>query len=150
MNPARLPLLTAPYIEKDVLKMTSAAASMDVSEEARIAMDVLSEEMNCVCYVRDADFRDLGELHNAKLKEKLVESKHFLLCDVSFNARRPSELENAGHDVLGPNSKDHFFAPLKSWKSLVAMAMCSVVRFNFHCGGEDFSLWRKRKRLQKI
>lgn len=48
-----------------MLEMTNAAALIDLSEEAKRAIEVLSETMNLVCYIYYADFQDLEELHES-------------------------------------------------------------------------------------
>lgn len=50
-GPARRSLLTAAEMEKDVLEMTDVAASMDLSEEIKQGMEVLSEAKNPVWYI---------------------------------------------------------------------------------------------------
>lgn len=51
--------------EENVLKMTDAAATMDLSEEMRRALELFSVAIRSVCFKYDADFRDSEELHKA-------------------------------------------------------------------------------------
>lgn len=88
--------------------MTDAAASMKLSEEAKRAVEVLSEPMNSVSYIYGAVFCDLEELYGAVSGEKLAESVDFLLCDPPCNVRLLSELGNISHDVFGRNDMDDF------------------------------------------
>lgn len=55
-NPTTESLLFAAEREEDLLEMINAAASMDWSEEAKRAIDVIGEAMTLVCYTYDADF----------------------------------------------------------------------------------------------
>lgn len=43
--------LTVPEKQNDVLEMTGATASMDLSKEGEGTMGVLSEAMNSACYL---------------------------------------------------------------------------------------------------
>lgn len=54
--------------------MTSAAASMDLSENIKPARQVIDGAMTSVCYLYDADFRTLKELCKADTGEKLMEA----------------------------------------------------------------------------
>lgn len=65
--------------EKDMLEMIDAAVSMDLFKEGEQAMDVSCEVMNSVCYIYDANFCKLEELHKASAQKQLAESKAFLL-----------------------------------------------------------------------
>lgn len=69
-----LPLLTAPQGKDFVLEMTGAATSMHLLEKVRRAMERLSETMISSCYINDAGFRDLAELHKAGTREILAQS----------------------------------------------------------------------------
>lgn len=65
MNLEWLLLRTFPEKEEEMWDMTDEAAAMDLWEERKQAMDILSEAINWVCYLTDADFCDLEELHQA-------------------------------------------------------------------------------------
>lgn len=73
MNLLRLLLLTASANDEGVLEMKNNTAPMDLSEEAKQAVEVLSEEMNSVHYIYDADFNDLEDLQDANAREELAE-----------------------------------------------------------------------------
>lgn len=64
-DPARVPQPTALEKEKHVSEITNAAALIDLSEEVKRAMEMLSEAMSSLCYMHNADFRDLQELQEA-------------------------------------------------------------------------------------
>lgn len=53
--------------------MTDLAAEMYFSEEAK-QKKVLSQVIDAVCCIQDADFYNLEELYNANAKERFVES----------------------------------------------------------------------------
>lgn len=78
-SPTRLPLLTASEKEENLLEMTNAAALMNMSEEAKRAMELLGEAMISVCFKYDANFRDLEELHKVSAGYELMERVCFLL-----------------------------------------------------------------------
>lgn len=100
--------VSTPKKEEDVLKTADIAASMDLSEDAKQAMEVLDEPMNSVYYMYDADFCDIAELHEAGGEEELVDSVYFLPCDPAYNLSRQNEWENTTHDVFGPNFMEYF------------------------------------------
>lgn len=70
--------------------MTYAAASMNLSEEAKQASGVLGEALNMACCIYDANFSDPEELDKAGAGEDLAEVLDFHLCDHSFNVRGQS------------------------------------------------------------
>lgn len=61
-SPARLLFPNTSEKQEDVLKMTDTAAAMDLLEEARRALEVLSGAMHSVCCIYHADLRKLQEL----------------------------------------------------------------------------------------
>lgn len=75
-----------------MLAVTGLADIMDLLEDSKQATEVLSETMNSVCYMYDADFRDPRKLHDAGAREWLVESIELMLCDHFYYVRRQSEL----------------------------------------------------------
>lgn len=87
---------------------TKTAATMKLSKETKRAIGVLSKPMNSVCYMYDAYFSELVELHKWGSAEELVESVHLLFCDLFYNLRRGSELENTGHEIFHMNDMDTF------------------------------------------
>lgn len=64
-----------------MLEMSDAATTMDWSKEAKRAMQLLSDEINSVSFIYDADLRHLEELHSSGAGEDLAESMYFLLCN---------------------------------------------------------------------
>lgn len=76
-----------------MLKMTHAATLMDLSEDTKRPIKVLCEAMNSACCIYSTDFREVAELHEAGVGEKLAKSVYFLLCDSSYNVKCQSELE---------------------------------------------------------
>lgn len=100
-NTARLPLLTTPEKEQDVLEMTDAAASMDLPEVAKRTIGLFSEPMTSACYIFDVNFRDPEELTEAVTGEKQAGYGYFLLCNRPHGVGRQSELENTSDDMLG-------------------------------------------------
>lgn len=88
--------------------MTDASASRYLSKKPNRAMEVLSEGMNSVWYIQNADFRDLDELRGAFAGEARAESVEFLLSDPPYSVRRQSELENTSQIVFGLNEMDEF------------------------------------------
>lgn len=71
-----------------MLEMTDSGASIDLSEEAKQAKQVLSKAVNSVCYIYVTDFRDLEELHKIVTGEELAKLMGFLLCSPPCYARR--------------------------------------------------------------
>lgn len=69
-----------------MIVVTDPAASMDFSDEAKAAMQVLCKAMKLSWYIYDADFRDIGELQEADTGAELAEYVGFLpfsfLCNV--------------------------------------------------------------------
>lgn len=53
---------------------------------------MLSETMNSVGYIYNADFLDLEELCKADVEEELAESMGFLLCKLSYHYQRQEEI----------------------------------------------------------
>lgn len=91
-NIPRLPLPTAPENEEMVLEMTVAAASMYMLKDTNRMIMVLIEERNTVCYIYDAAFPDLEELHEPSGGKDLPESLNYVTCDPSYNLGHQSEL----------------------------------------------------------
>lgn len=96
-----------------MLETTDAAATMDLSEWSKKAVEVLGEAMTSVYCIYHADFRDLEELREAGKGETLAKSVHFLLCGPPYDLRRQSGLENTIPDVFKPNEMDDFCDPTK-------------------------------------
>lgn len=69
---------------------------------------MLREAINSVCYIYDADFCDLEELHQAGAEEELAKWVYFVLCARTYNVKRQSELENIIHDASELNDMDDF------------------------------------------
>lgn len=55
-SPTRLSLLIARWKPENVLEMTDATARMDSSEHVTRVVEGLSNEMNLVSYIYDAEF----------------------------------------------------------------------------------------------
>lgn len=107
-NYAKVPLLSSSEKEDDLLMMTDAAASMDLSEYARRAMEVLGEVMSSVCDIYDENFCDLEEPNEAVAGGELVGSENYLLCGPPYNVRRQNELEDTSHDRFELDDMDDF------------------------------------------
>lgn len=90
--------------EEDVLPMPDAAASIDLSETAKRALDVLSEAINSDFYIYSADFCDRKELNKDSTGEELAKSLNFLLLEPLYNVRRQKKLQNTSHDVFRSNN----------------------------------------------
>lgn len=72
--------------------MTDDESSLNLLEEAKRAIQLLSEAVNSVCYIYDTDFRSNEELHETGIREGVVETVDSLLCDAPYNVRRQCEL----------------------------------------------------------
>lgn len=81
---------------------------MVLSEEAKPPMEVLSEAMNFLCSIYDADYQDLEEPHEGGAREAPMDGKNSQLCKSLYFVRRKSEMVNTNHDVLAPNDMDGF------------------------------------------
>lgn len=89
-----------------MLQMTEAVASLALSEEANQATEALREEMNSACYIHDADFRDLEELHRTGATKELAQLVDLLLCDPHYSVRYQSGLQGPSQDVFRPDDMD--------------------------------------------
>lgn len=86
---------------------TNAADVVDILQEEKQAMAMLSGKMNSVCHIYFAHLRDLEELRVVD-EEDLVESVDLLKCNSAYKVMRQSELENKGQDVFGINGTSNF------------------------------------------
>lgn len=73
-----------------MLKMTDAAASIDLTRTAEQTMEVISELISPIIYIYEADFHNLEERYNAGAREKQVRLVNILLCDPPYNVRPQS------------------------------------------------------------
>lgn len=71
-------------------------------------MEVLSEAINSVYYIYDADIQDLEKLHEVGAGEELAELVDVLLCKPPYNVSRQTKLEDTSHDVFRPNDMHDF------------------------------------------
>lgn len=79
MKSGRMPLLNVSEKVENLLEKTDETASVDLSKDANRAVEVLSDAMNSVCYLPDADFRDFEDLQEASAGKKL-ESQRISNC----------------------------------------------------------------------
>lgn len=108
-SPAKVQLLTALEKVKDQLGMTSAAASMDMSKEAKGTMEVLSEALILVCYIYDEDLHDIVELHKTGARVVPTEVVNLLQCNHFYEVRKQSELQKTSHDLFEPSDRHDFY-----------------------------------------
>lgn len=112
---------------------------MDLLEDVKRAMEVLSDAKNLVCYKYDADFRNLEGFHVASSGEELAESVDVLLSDPPYNVGHLSELEDTSYIVSRPNDMEDSYDLAKRGISLVVMATGLSQRFSSRHTGEDCS-----------
>lgn len=62
-----------------MLKMNGVAAFMDLPEVAPLTMEVFNDAISAVCYMYEADSRDIGELLEAGTGDKRAKCVDFLL-----------------------------------------------------------------------
>lgn len=67
--------------QKDVLDVTDPAVTMDLPEEAKLAMEALSWAMNKAFYIYGPRFCNIEKLPKVVVAEGLRESADFLLCN---------------------------------------------------------------------
>lgn len=84
--------------QKSAVEVTNQVAIMDLSGDAKQAMEMLTDSMNWVCYIYDAYFWDLKELHEASAGGELVSSVGFLLWNPLYNVTSQKTLVNTVHD----------------------------------------------------
>lgn len=96
-------MLTASEKQESMLGMTNATSSMDLSKDAKRAMEVLSKAKNSASYIYNADYFGLEDLHEASAGKELLDSVYSPMCDLLYNLNCQSELENTSHNVLGLN-----------------------------------------------
>lgn len=81
---------------------------MDLSEEAKQAMTVISEAKDLVFYIYDTGFYNLERLQGAGAGSGLVKPVNFLLCHPPCHVRSQKQLENTNHGVFEPIDMENF------------------------------------------
>lgn len=106
--PARLPFLNPPDQDADVLKVIDPGHTMNLSEEARRAMAVLSKAMNSARYIYDTNVSILKELYKTGAGRELANFVDFLLCDHPHGVGCRNDQKSPSHDAFKTNFKDKF------------------------------------------
>lgn len=149
-NNARVSLPIVLEKKADLLWMTDAAALMDLLEEVKWAIQVLSKKMNSACNIYDTFFCNLEELHSASASEQQEVAVDFLLRNLPYKMPWRSELDNASHNLFMPMIWTTSATLWKSWESLVARDICLVRQFRFSRVGENFRSWRSESRVRAM